>query len=70
MRGYTYLTNLNKIIVMQKRLIQNSHMFCYGKPSLVSIYVLSVSVINVYMVGAFVCNYCNDNLPDICNGFC
>ena len=71
-RGNIYPTNLKKITVLQKKLIRIvtcSPYRAHSKPLLVANNVLSVSEINVYMVGIFIYNYCNDNMPDIFNGF-
>ena len=70
--GNIYPTNLKKITVLQKKLIRIvtcSPYRAHSKPLLVANNVLSVSEINVYMVGIFMYNYCNDNMPDIFNGF-
>ena len=70
--GNTYPTNLKKITVLQKKLIRIvtcSPYRAHSRPLLVANNVLSVSEINVYMVGIFMYNYCNDNMPDIFNGF-
>ena len=70
--GNTYPTNLKKITVLQKKLIRIvtcSPYRAHSKPLLVANNVLSVSEINVYMVGILMYNYCNDNMPDIFNGF-
>ena len=69
--GNTYPTNLKKNIVLQKKLIRIVTCSLYrahSKPLLVANNVLSVSEINVYMVGIFMYNYCNDNVPDVFSG--
>ena len=70
--GNTYPTNLNKMIVLQKKLIRIvtcSPYRAHNKPLLVANNVLSVNEINVYIVGIFMYNYCHDHLPNLFDGF-
>ena len=70
--GNTYPTNLNKMIVLQKKLIRIvtcSPYRAHSKPLLVANNVLSVNEINVYIVGIFMYNYCQDHLPNLFHGF-
>ena len=70
--GNIYPTNLKNITVLQIkniRIVTCSPYRAHSRPLLVANNVLSVSEINVYMVGILMYNYCNDNMPDIFNGF-
>ena len=70
--GNTYPTNLNKMIVLQKKLIRIitcSPYRAHSKHLLVANNVLSVNEINVYIVGIFMYNYCHDHLPNLFDGF-
>ena len=70
--GNTYPTNLNKMIVLQKKLIRIvtcSPYRAHSKPLLVASNVLSVNEINVYIVGIFMYNLCHDHLPNLFDGF-
>ena len=67
--GNTYPTNLKKYCIAEKKLVTCSPYRAHSKPLLVANNVLPVSEINVYMVGIFMYNYCNDNVPDIFDGF-
>ena len=70
--GNTYRTNLNKMVVLQKKLIRIvtcSPYRAHSKPLLAANKVLSVHELNVYIVGIFMYKYCNDDVPDIFNDF-
>ena len=70
--GNTYPTNLNKMILLQKKLIRIvtcSPYRAHSKPLLVANNVLSVNEINVYIVGIFMYNYGHDHLPNLFDGF-
>ena len=61
------------MVVLQKitdQIVTCSPYRTYNKPLLATNKVVSVNEINMYIVGIFMCNYCNDNVPDIFNGFC
>ena len=60
------------MIVLQKKLIRIvtcSPYRAHSKPLLVANNVLSVNEINVYIVGIFMYNYCQDHLPNLFDGF-
>ena len=70
--GNTYPSNLNKMVVLQKKLIRIvtcSPYRAHSKPLLVANKVLSVHELNVYIVGIFMYKYCNKGAPDIFNDF-
>ena len=63
---------INTILYCRKKLIRIitcSPYRAHSKPLLVANNELSVSEINVYMVGILMYTYCNDNVPDIFSGF-
>ena len=71
-QGNKYPTSLNKMIMLQKKLIRIvtcSPYRAHSKHLLVANNVLSVNEINVYIVGIFMYNYCHDDVPSLFDGF-
>ena len=71
--GNTYTTNLNKMVVLQKkkliRIVTCPPYRAHSKSLLVANKVLSVHEIDVYIVGLLMYKYCNGDIPDIFNDF-
>ena len=71
--GNNYASTLEKIKIIQKRLIRTitcSPYRAHTAPLFYANRLLETSDINTYITGTFMYQFVNDNLPDIFEGFC
>ena len=71
--GNNYASTLEKIMIVQKRLIRTitcSPYRAHTAPLFYANRLLETSDINTYITGTFMYRFVNDNLPDIFEGFC
>ena len=70
--GNDYPTNLEKLVLVQKKLVRiitNSPFRAHSEPLLYANRLLTVTDINEYVVGMFMYQWVNENLPQIFKNF-
>ena len=70
--GATYVSNLRKLINLQKRvvrIISNAKYRDNSDPLYKSLGILKLADINKYLIARFMFRYCNNNVPELFNSY-